>query len=331
MNILFFAKYYYPHVGGVEKHVGEVSRRLVAKGHRVTVLTMQYDRKRPVLEKYQGIKILRIPYSENKFSIWKNIWLKKDLIKKADIIHCHDVFFWYLPFRFLNPSKKVYSTFHGWEGKYPIPFRNKLVRKISEKLSSGNICIGDYIKKYYGTKPNFVTYGGVSSVKKNLTLTKKYQELIFIGRLEKDMGIDQYLKAFKKIKAKHKLKITFVGDGSYRKQAKKLGQVTGMVKDITPFLNKPALIFSSSYLTILEAMSAGQPVFALYQNPLKKDYLKHFPGAKYIRIASSAEELVSQVNNSLQGRTLKVDKAKGFAKTQTWDKVINIYQKLWLL
>jgi len=104
-----------------------------------------------------------------------------------------------------------------------------------------------------------------------------------------------------------------------------------MVKDITPFLNKPALIFSSSYLTILEAMSAGQPVFALYQNPLKKDYLKHFPGAKYIRIASSAEELVSQVNNSLQGRTLKVDKAKGFAKTQTWDKVINIYQKLWLL
>jgi len=71
------------------------------------------------------------------------------LIQEADIVHCHDVFFWYLPFRFLYPKKKVFTTFHGWEGIFPPKWQAKVIRNISEKLSFGNICVGDFIRKWY--------------------------------------------------------------------------------------------------------------------------------------------------------------------------------------
>jgi len=333
MTILMLSKFFYPHIGGVEKHVVEVSKQLIRKGHRIIVLTLKHDPKLPEIETSRGVKIIRLPYSESKWIIWKNLWQKRSLIKSVDIIHCHDIFFWYLPFKFLFPKKPIYTTFHGWEGDFPIPKKNILIRKLSEKLSWGNICVGDYIRKYYGTKPNYITYGAIT-LEPDGRRDRVLSECIFIGRLEKDTGIEKYLKALKAIKQKHDLKITFVGDGPYRSQARKIGPVTGMVKTIQPYLKKPAYIFASSYLTILEAMAAKRPVFALYQNPLKKYYLQQFPGARYMRISSSADELIKQFDNALKNPkkiNQMIDKAYHFAQTQTWGKVTEKYLELWKL
>jgi len=337
MTILFLTKLFYPHIGGVEKHVEEVSRELIKKGHRIIVLTLKHDPKLPEIETSGGVKIIRLPYSESKWIIWKNLWQKRSLIKEVDIIHCHDVFFWYLPFKFLFPKKPVYTTFHGWEGDFPIPQKNIFIRRLSEKLSWGNICVGGYIKKYYGAKPNYIIYGAITlepDGRRGRVLSKTFKECIFIGRLEKDTGMEDYLKALKTIKQKNGLKITFVGDGSYRSQAEKIGLVTGMVKTIKPYLKKPAYIFASSYLTILEAMVAKRSVFALYHNSLKKDYLQQFPGARYMRISNSADELIKQFNNALKNPK-KIDqminRAYHFAQKQTWDKVAKKYLDLWKL
>jgi glycosyltransferase involved in cell wall biosynthesis len=328
MNIIFFSKYYFPHIGGVEKHAREVAERLVYKGHHVTIITLRYDQKLSVNQKKGGVKILRLPFSNHKFTIWKNLWQQKELIKQADLIHCHDVFFWYWPIKLFYPLKKVFITFHGWEGKFPIPYKFRLIRKINENTSNGNICIGDYLTKHYGTKTKYISYGGVSTEETHPSF-KDPTEIVFIGRLDKDLGLDEHLKALTKIKANLKLKITFVGDGPYRKKAQKIGKVTGMVKNIKPYLNKDCLVFASSYLTILEAMAHKRPVFALYQNELKKDYLTLFPGSKYLNLSGSAKELIDQVTNYLQGPTLKVNQAYSYAKQQTWDNVVKLYLKLW--
>ncbi|MFC1627310.1 glycosyltransferase family 4 protein [Patescibacteria group bacterium] len=329
MKILFITKYFYPHIGGVEKHIEEVSGRLIKKGHQVTVLTFKHDQQSLEIETRGGIKIIRIPYLNSKFSTWKNIINQKNLIQQAGIVHIHDIFFTYLPLRFIFPLKPTYITFHGWEGEFPIPLKNIFIRKLSEKLTKGNICIGDYIKKWYKTKPDFVTYGGCTVSRHQLHNSKNITQITFIGRLEEVNSIKEYLEALTMLKQQHNFKITFVGDGSYKKQAQKLGKVTGMVKGIDKYLKKPSFIFASSYLTILEAMVAGLPVFALYTNPLKKDYLKLFSGAEFINISSSVDELTKQVKNSLQRHALKVKKGQSFAKKQTWDKVTNIYLQLW--
>ena len=165
MTIVFFTHRFWPEIGGVEKHALEVALELVKRGHKVTVLAENNGNLKDG-EIYNGIEIIRIRIHTSerlkKFIIWKWLFINRKLIEKADVIHCHDVFFWFLPFRFLYPKKPVFTTFHGYETKFPPSYKAILMRKISEKLSFGNICIGDYIKKWYGTKPDFITYGGIS-------------------------------------------------------------------------------------------------------------------------------------------------------------------------
>ena len=210
MTIIFFTRLFYPHIGGVEKHVLEISKIIIKKGYKVTVIAEQHDQKLKLKDSIQGIEIYRIPVGKDdwfkKFRIWFKLWKYKNLIKTGDIIHCHDVFFWYLPFRFLYRNKPIYTTFHGYEGNNLPSKKAIFMHKIAEKLSKGNICIGDYLKKWYGTKPDFVTYGGVEvlSIKyKVLSINKEKKiKIVFVGRLEQETGIMEYLKVLKILKEK---------------------------------------------------------------------------------------------------------------------------------
>ena len=117
MKILFFSRLFYPHIGGVEKHVLEISRLLIKKGHKVCIITEKYENNLKSQEVIEGIDVYRIDIKNKskKLSVWSWLFKNVNLIKDADVVHCHDVFFWYLPFRFLFPFKKVYTTFHGYE------------------------------------------------------------------------------------------------------------------------------------------------------------------------------------------------------------------------
>lgn len=321
MKILFLSKTFYPAIGGVEKHVLKVSLELIKQGHQVTVLTQKHEPKLSDRQNYRGIKIVRIPQSQSKFTIWKNLWPKQALMEEAEVIHCHDIFFWYLPFRFLYLFKPVYTTFHGWEGQWPIPKKNIFLRKIWEILSTANICIGDYLTKWYQTKANFVIYGGVYksiSDRKLNYIQAAEEECIFIGRLENDLGLTEYFKALKILKSKG-YKITFIGDGPMKHECQKIGKVLGKIKDLSGVLKQRPRIFASSYLTIWEALSYGCQVFSLYQNPLKKDYLEKFPAAKYLHISGSAEALLSQINQKLPP----------CPRFPSWQEVSEVYLKLW--
>jgi len=322
MRVLFLSRFFWPHIGGVERHVEAVGRELTKLGHKITVITLKHEAKLPETQTYRDLKIVRLPYSNSKWGIWRALWQKRQILKSADIIHCHDVFFWYLPFRFFWINKPVFTTFHGWEGVYPIPKRNILIRKLSERLSFGSIAIGSFMKRWYGQKPDYISYGGVTllcSDRSIKMLSGNPKEIIFIGRLDQDNAIEEYLAALKAIKEKFKLPVTFVGDGGWRGKAEKLGKVTGMVKDLTPYLKRPAYIFATSYLTIWEALAYNRPVFSLYQNQLKKDYLEKFPAAGSINISGSAEELVGQLK---EPKKIKVI-------LPTWKQVAQTYLKLW--
>jgi len=343
MTIIFFSRLFYPHIGGVEKHVLEVGKRLVKKGHRVIVITEEYQSKDPSAKttgEVDGIKIHRIDVGQDnyskKFKIWWRLFSLRQVIKNADIVHCHDVFFWYLPFRFLYPNKKVYTTFHGYETKFPPSKKAILVRKISERLSNGSICIGEYVKKWYGASSKYVTYGGVNIHNYHATVRGSYAKgikILFIGRLEEDVGIPIYLRVMDVLKKK-RVRFTFdaCGDGSFRKRAERFGKVYGFVSDLAPYIKSSDFVFASSYLSILEGVAARKVVFSVYDNPLKKDYLKMAPFAKWIVIESSPKKLADKilyVVNHQDEKEKMINKGYEWVKTQTWDKVVDEYLKLW--
>jgi glycosyltransferase involved in cell wall biosynthesis len=148
MRILFLAAHKPPHIGGVEKHVYEVALRLRRMGNQIKLLSEEDIR-------HPNVKFIGLVY------IWLWLFLNRKLIAKADIVHIHDVFIWYLPFRLLYFRKPVFTTFHGWEGIWPIPRKNIFFKRLASKLSWGTIAIGKYIEKYYKIKADKIIYGSI--------------------------------------------------------------------------------------------------------------------------------------------------------------------------
>ena len=340
MNILFISRSYYPHIGGVEKHAREIARRLIKRGHKVVVVT-QLGPKEKQEELKDGVKIIRFYYPKIKLLGLLRIWLwfinNLQLVKEANVVHIHDVFIWYLPLRFLFPQKPVFVTFHGWEGEFPIPLIYRFIRKISEKLSWGNICVGNYLTKWYGAKPNYVTYGGVNVIKslkfKFKNSLKRIPKILFIGRLDEDTGLEVYLDALNNLKVRGiNFKFEACGNGPLIGEVARYGRVNGFVKNLFPYIAKSHFIFSSGYLSILEAMAAKKIVFAAGSNPLKRDYLKLSPFAKWIIIGSSGENLAEKIEYLLKNPKTQrsiLNQAYSWAVKQSWDKVLDIYLRLW--
>ena len=344
MKILFFSRLFYPHIGGVEKHVMEVGRRLADEGHQVIVVSEDLPeyhvgslKKSKDSGEISGIRYYQIPVGENsrlkKFQIWAWLWEHKELISDADIVHCHDVFFWYLPFRFLYPFKSVYVTFHGYES-YPIKKKAIIVRKISEILSFGNICIGDFIHKWYGTNPTFVSYGGVDIPKTPINTKVKRESAIFFGRFDDQTGILDYVDAVEIVKKKYKeFALLIAGDGKYKRQLRKKNvKMIGFQKDPLKLLKLYNYVFVSRYLSMLEAMAANRLVFAVFDNPVKEDYLKMSPFAKYTVLCSSKTDIANKLMYYLdhpEEERKKIEAAYRWAEGQKWGNVISTYIKLW--
>jgi len=344
MKILMFAPLFHPHIGGVEKHVKRLSEELIKKRHKITVITIKHDQSLPDFEELGKIKVFRFQKMRLP-KVWLWIYSHRYLIKNANIIHCHDYttfIYWYLPFRFLYPLKPVFITFHGYEGIIPIPREILFKRKITEFLTKGNICIGDYIPKWYGTKADFISYGGVNMPPLPPVNNASYNGAIFIGRIEKDTGIMTYINALKILKSKYgiNLKVNICGDGSLQEEIGRLAKenklnskLHGFVEDPVDYLIKSKFVFVSGYLAILEAMINKKLVFSVYDNELKKDYLTLIPNSeKMMVIVSSPEKLAKEILHYYKNpekANEKIKNAYNFAKKQTWGKVANIYLKLW--
>ncbi len=341
MKILHLAKYYDPHLGGVETHLQELNALLVKQGHQVTVLTWQYHKKLASITRYNGVKVVRLPFDVksnklSKLSVWKVVRQQHSLFAQADVVQVHDVFWWLLPL-WLMVRKKVFITFHGWETKYPVRVTAKLQRYIYSKLAKGSIHVGAWIQQFYWDKPDLITYGGVRVKKKIrsslLTNHQRVLKFVFIGRLAKDNDVEKYLELIELFKSfDFKVNVTWVGDGELKTKCTKVGEVAGLVKNVQRYIEGQDFVFASSYLSILEAQSMGGIVCSFYSNNLKKSYLESFPLASSMFITNSVKSMFKKINSLVDAPKLKKQlslEVKQLARQQTWDKVLNQYLQLW--
>lgn len=348
MNILFLTRLFYPHIGGVEKHILEVSKILHNSKHKVTVVTEQYDNGLKQKETYKGIDIVRIPISKNeklkKMYIWWFFLRNVKLLTKSDIIHAHDVYYYIVPFRIFLRLKNTFVTFHGYEGNSIPSQKSILLHKISELLSKGNICIGKYLTKWYNTKADYISYGAIKSssttAKKMQNIKGKRNHIVFVGRLEEETGIRTYLKALKILKDnKQNFTLTALGDGSLMSFCKTYTQKNnlnitykGFVKDVMPHIHDSSIVFTSRYLGIMEALSAKKTIFSVYNNKIMKDVLYLTPYSKWINIAKNEEQLSKQILTSLKNSSStkkSTEEGYNWVKDQTWQKMTNTYINLW--
>lgn len=329
MKVVFLVRRFWPDEGGVEKHVHRLSKKLIENGHKITIVTQSQGD----VDEIDGIKIIRLPLFKNsrsdKFKIWKWMLQNYTIFKDNKIVHAHDVYFWYWPLKLLLPNKKSYVTFHGYE-TYPITKKAIFVRKISEKLTDGNIIVGDFISKWYKTNPTLVSYGAVDipEYKK----PHKEASAVFIGRLDEHTGILEYAKAVRILRITYEsFRFLILGEGRYEKKLEGF-KMLGFKENTIDYLMQNNFAFVSRYLSILEALACRRLVFAIYDNPVKEDYLKMAPFASFIVTANSSESLAMKVkyflNNPKETKKF-TDKGFEWVKSNSWEKLSDQYLMLW--
>lgn len=92
MRILIVLTYYRPHISGLTIYAERLATALAARGHRVTVLTSQFDKSLPRDEVVDGVRILRAPVL---FRLSKGVIMPtfgpmaNRLVKENDVIQLH--------------------------------------------------------------------------------------------------------------------------------------------------------------------------------------------------------------------------------------------------
>ncbi len=59
MKILMVTPHFYPHMGGIERHVACIGESLIATGHKVTVATVDHEGRLPREEAVNGLRVIR--------------------------------------------------------------------------------------------------------------------------------------------------------------------------------------------------------------------------------------------------------------------------------
>lgn len=92
MHILIALTYYRPHYSGLTIYTERLAQALAQRGHKVTVLTSQYDATLPRIERLDGVQVWRLPVwlriSKGVIMPTMPLWAVK-LIRQADAVNLH--------------------------------------------------------------------------------------------------------------------------------------------------------------------------------------------------------------------------------------------------
>lgn len=355
-KILFASRLYLPHIGGVELHLQQLNRFLT-KENQVTVVTEQHDESLPLEEDMDDVRVLRIPLrsgKNKKIQIWFWWLLHLRLIFESNLIHIHDVFFWFLPFRPLFFWKKFYITFHGYEGTQNPNWKKKFWHQLAEICTQGNICVGGFHQKWYDVTPTQLSFGAADSkrlsagiqkiieskIKKNVLAEKSELRFVFVGRLAEDTGILTYIDALGVLKNSLKLTLDVYGDGPQLQLAKEYADAYQLKANFHGAVPNESIVwtdydlgFVSRYLSIIECASSGLPIVAQCNCGIKKDYLGESSFSNWIEVGQSTEDVVNAVKKwmslSDEEYQQKVTSIHSWATEQGWEKVVSQYKDLW--
>jgi glycosyltransferase involved in cell wall biosynthesis len=256
-RILIFAAYFHPHIGGYEKIVYELSRRLVQSGYEIDILTCNTE-KAPAFEELDGIKIYRLPCWNALNSLYpipkpyptSFRILRKLLRKNYDVIHTQTRFFITSFLGLIFAKLKRTPLVHTEHGTRHSTVPNKVIDLISRaydhsigallvKSARKNIGVSEAaceFLKHLGAANAQVIYNGIdtsifkredTNCRQKLGISNDDIVITFVGRLIYAKGAQDLISAFPRIKdTAPNVKLLIVGDGPYSDELKKLAHQT---------------------------------------------------------------------------------------------------------
>jgi len=298
MNICMISMEFPPVSRGVGYYVYNLSKKLVERGHSVTVLTRgswkktQYD----VIDNIPvyRVKFLPIyPFHLHVHRIYINESLKK-MEEKFDILHLHNPL---IPV--INTNLPTVITEHGTViggikhhealsyyslglklfSPVFISIERELIKR-ANKVTAVSISCASELMMYYNIKDISVVYNGVDTAffKPNRNdMHDKY--ILYIGNLDARKGIVDLIKAAKLVLNECDVKFIIIGRGpleNYLKDTICRLKLDNKIEVITKYISRADLLryyqnatifvhpslYEGLPTTILEAMACGIPIIA---------------------------------------------------------------------
>jgi glycosyltransferase involved in cell wall biosynthesis len=230
MKILMLTPYFYPHTGGTEKYVKDLSIQLVKNGHDVTVVSCNVPRSKKAKKEeiIDGVKIKRLSAFDFLYYLPVTLFFNLKMLEGYDVVHIHCP-----PHSFVRSvagktKVPVVTTFHcditvtdQFFG-VPIPrfitsgfealmnwYADRYLPKVEEIICTS--------ESYASTSPvmknfprNVIPIGVYhdkldESIKKQGIdpLKDKKKQILFLGRLAANKGIRYLVSAMPKILSAH--------------------------------------------------------------------------------------------------------------------------------
>ena len=299
MKIALVSPYDFTYPGGVNIHVSSLERRFTRMGHDVKIIAPSSGNILGLGDRFirigtpipfpAGGTICRVTISLRLGPTIKSV-LKRE---KFDIIHLHEPFMPMLcsaMLRFSNTANV--ATFHAFGGKpgyrFGRPISTIMLKRRLHKLD-GRIAVSraamEFASKYvpgqYAIIPNGIDLELFSpDVSPASEFCDGKLNILFVGRMEKQKGVDYLIKAYKLVKKEiPNSRLIILGPGTrlrgkYEKEVQQSGLkdvifVGGKPQSELPQYYKAADVFcapatglESFGIVLLEAMAVGRPVVA---------------------------------------------------------------------
>ena len=364
MKVLFICSLYYPHAGGIETIIREMSSLYIKKGIEVNVLTKRWPINLPEFEEYEGVKIHRIISAKIKNEFLSNIefFKKNNDSLKSDIIHVIGVrrplpLLAFILSRYWKAPLVI--SISGGDIPDPLDPQPRRIWSISKEIVEPVIIRSDWINTFSKdlvklTKNTIPELSNISLIYAGLDLEKirkirKYQSkqpyILSLRRLDPSKGVDITVKAFAKISKKNiNIKLIIVGDGTERKKLESLvGKLK--IKNRVEFTGKLSLgkslsLLKGALLTVVPSISEGGGLINLEAQACRCPLIASRVGGipEYARENYSAlmfkigdvNELANKIELVINDKSLRhqlILNGRKYVKKFSWDNILDKYLK----
>ena len=296
MKIAYVYDVIYPYViGGAEKRVWEISKRLAKNGHEVHIFGMKYWAGGAVLMKegvyLHGVGKQKELYVDGRRSIHFALYFAAKLIPSLikgdyDIIDSQE--FSYLPCfsakicSFVKRVPLVITWYEVWDDYWyeylgKLGIFGKVIEKMTTYLTSYMVAVSERTKRgleQIGVKNEIkiIPNGMDLELIERIKASDKESEVLFAGRLIKEKNVDVLIRAVMLIKNEGRaVKCIIIGDGPEKQKLEQLVCDLGLEDNIefTGFLDDHDDVISymkSSRVFLLPSTREGFGIVALEAN-----------------------------------------------------------------
>jgi len=336
----------HPEAGGAEVHIAEVGKRLVKKGHEVTLLTERFDGSKPEEELY-GMKVKRFG---GKFTLhaYAPCFVKRNS-KNFDVIIddiAHAVPFWSPKFT-RKPVAAIVHHVHQKVVERELPYVLRYLVKRAERSIKGTyrniVAVSQTTKKdlieQFGVEDSRINviHHGIDHAKYRQGLRFDEPTIVWIGRMKKYKNLDHLIEAFKLVKERVKnAKLILVGKGEEEKRIRllahemKLSDVkfTGWIPEsekVRILQGAWCIAYTSDVegwgMGVIEANACGTPAIAYNSKALREVIIDGKTGllVEYGDVYNLAEKLIEFIQDEGLMRRLSEGALK-YSCNFNWEK-----------